>query len=315
MSVGKLDETSRHLFSPAPSHARSPIDPEATGWSAEIALAFAHAASGEANDEGGDTWLARCRHRGPLVVQRPFFPEGREVCHVYLLHPPGGLVGGDRMNVAIEAGERAHALVTTPAAGKVYRSAGATSEVQQELRVGVGATLEWLPHEMILHDGARLDVRTRVQLAPGARFAALEMLCFGLPARGERWARAGAGRCRQRLEVWRGEAPLAIERGRFDAGAPVHEAAWGLRGAPITGTLLAAPAPAAAVVDAIRARAAALPDGDLAAATLLAQGEVLACRYLGPSAERGRGFLHDAWRLWRPAALGRPASAPRIWAT
>jgi urease accessory protein len=279
---------------------------EATGWPAEIALGFSH--------EGGETWLDRCRHRGPLAVQRPFFPEGREVCHVYLLHPPGGLVGGDGMNVAVEANARAHALVTTPAAGKVYRSAGATAEVRQELRVAAGATVEWLPHETILHQGARLDVRTRIELVPGARFAALEMFCFGLPARGERWA-DGTGRCRQRLEVWRGGAPLVIERGRFDAGAPVHDAAWGLAGAPVTGTLLAAPAPGAGVLDAIRARAAALPGGDLGAATLLAGGEVLACRYLGPSAERGRGFLHDAWRLWRPAALGRPACAPRIWAT
>jgi urease accessory protein len=95
----------------------------------------------------------------------------------------------------------------------------------------------------------------------------------------------------------------------------VHDAAWALRGAPVSGTLLAAPAPAAEAVDEARACAAALPDGDLGAATVLGGGAALCCRYLGRSAERARRFLHEAWRLWRASALGRPACAPRVWAT
>jgi len=253
-------------------------------------------------------------------VQRPFFPEGREVCHVYLLHPPGGLVGGDQLRVDVRVGPGAHALVTTPAATKLYRTAGATDRQEQRLRVAAGGALEWLPQETILYDGADAVLRTRVDLEAGARFVGGDVLCFGLPARDEGFAR---GRCRQALEIWRAGRPLLVECGHLDGASPVHAARWGLGGATVLGTLVAAPAPPAdrgVLTEKIRAAAGALPAGDLGAVTELAPGdggaaEVLVVRYVGARAERAHRFLHEAWRLLRPALLGRPAEPPRIWAT
>ncbi len=260
--------------------------------------------------------LATRRHVGPLAVQRPFYPEGRGVCHVYILPPPGGIVGGDRLRVDVGVGAGAHALLTTPAATKVYRSAGARAQQRQHLHVAAGAALEWLPQETILFDGAHVDLGTRVDLAAGGRFLGIETLCFGLPARAEGFAR---GRCRQSLELWQDGRPLLCERGRFDGDAPVSAARWGLAGAPVLGTLLAAPAPAPATsrrtVDDLRALAAALPAGDLGAITTVGDGAALICRYLGGSAERGAWFLRAAWAILRLAVLDRPPAPPRIWAT
>jgi urease accessory protein len=273
---------------------------------------------------GGATILLRTGQRGPLAVQRPFSPEGRGVSHVTLLHPPGGLVGGDRLSIGVEVGEGAHAVITTPAAAKHYRSAGPTARQQQHFRVAGGGTLEWLPHETILFDGAISELHTRVELAAGASFVGMDLVCFGLPARAERFVR---GRCRQRLELWRGEHPLFIERGDFDGSAPVHAARWGLGGAPIMGTLLAAPGLPVdhSAIAAIRELAATMPGGDLAAVTRLDGGDggpgaeidrsLLCCRYIGGSAERGARYLRAAWRLLRPPLLGRPAVPPRIWST
>jgi urease accessory protein len=232
-----------------------------------------------------------------------------------VLHPPGGVVGGDRLDLGVEVDAGAHALVTTPAATKAYRTAGAPAAVDGHLGVATGGTLEWLPQETILYDGCDVALRTRVDLEPGAAFVGLELLCFGLPARGEAFAR---GRCRQAFELWRAGTPLALERGRFDGDGPVHAARWGLGGAPVMGTLLAAPAATmdlGPLVAALRARAEELPPGDLGASTLLADGAVLACRYVGASAERGGRFLRAAWALARGPLLGRAAVAPRIWAT
>ena len=144
------------------------------GWQAALDLGFAR--------EDGATRLARRAHRGPLVVQRPFLPEGPGVCHVYLLHPPGGLVGGDELTIDVEVDAGAHALVTTPAAGKVYRTTGAAARQTQRLRVADGATLEWLPQEAILYDGARATLETRVELGAARRFIGIDAVCFGLPA-------------------------------------------------------------------------------------------------------------------------------------
>jgi urease accessory protein len=253
-------------------------------------------------------------------VQRPFFPEGPAVCHVYLLHPPGGIVGGDRLRVEARVDDGAHALLTTPAATKVYRTAGPAAAQECALSVADGAVLEWLPQETILYNGADVTLSTEVRLEGAARFLGLDLLCFGLPARRDP-ADAGfaRGRCRQAFEVWRDGRPLVLERGRFDGAGAVHAATstWGLAGAPVLGTFIASPAPpdGAEVLAALRARARLLPAGELASATVLANGDALVCRYVGASAERARGFLRDAWADARSALLGRAPSPPRVWAT
>ncbi len=246
-------------------------------------------------------------------MQRAFYPEGADVPHVYVLHPPGGLVGGDRLSLDVVVGAGAHALLTTPAATKIYRTAGPVASQTQRLTVATGGTLEWLPQEVILHDGASAVLTTHVSLAAGARFVGIDTLCFGLPARQETFA---VGRCQQRYEIWRGDRPVVIERGRFNADDPVHDANWGLGGARVHGLMVMSPAPSGGdVLAELRATAAAVPSGDWAAVTVVADGDALVCRYLGPSAERARIFFQSAWTVLRPAVLGRAAVPPRIWAT
>jgi urease accessory protein len=274
------------------------------GWNAALELGFVA--------DGGATRLARRAHRGPFVVQRPFFPEGRGVCHVYLLHPPGGLVGGDELRLDLRVGPAAHTLVTTPAAGKAYRTLGPLARQSHALTVEAGGTLEWLPQETIVYDGASVELETRVELAPDARFFGAETLCFGLPARREPFAH---GSCRQIFDLRRDGAPILIERGRFAGGAQVQTAAWGLGGATVLTLIVAAPAPEAAIVDELRALAAATPPGDRAAVTVLGDGTALVVRHLGGRAERARAFAQSVWQSVRPALLGRIARTPRIWAT
>jgi urease accessory protein len=230
------------------------------------------------------------------------------------LHPPGGIVGGDRLRIEARVDGAAHALLTTPAATKVYRTAGPAALQESMLAVARGGVLEWLPQETILYDGADVALATRVDLESGARFLGLDVVCFGLPARGEGFAR---GRCRQHIEVFRDGRPVLLERGRFDGGSAVHDACWGLAGATVLGTFIASPAPAASapLVEALRARAGALAGGDLASVTILGDGDALVCRYLGASAEAARAFLRAAWAETRLPLLGRPAIAPRVWAT
>lgn len=269
-------------------------------WEARLGLRFGL--------HDGRTVVRDRAHEGPLQVQRAFYPEGADLCHLYLLHPPGGLVAGDSLAVTIEVEPGARALVTTPAAGKVYRGdERPAAAVRQRLVVGAGASLEWLPQETIVFDGGRVDLETRVELAEGAAFVGWEVLCLGRPAAGERF---GRGACRQRLELWRGPRPLCLERARLDGGGAALEAAWGLAGAPVTATMFATPCPTACLPE---LRALALREGELGSATLL--DEVLVCRYLGASAERARGYFGRIWSLVRPAAVGRATSAPRIWST
>lgn len=270
-------------------------EPLARGWLARLELGFAV--------EDGRTRLVHRRHHGPLLVQRTFHPEG-EVCHAYLIHPPGGVVGGDRLELALECRRGARALITTPAAGKFYRSAGGWAALQQRLAVAAGAALEWLPQEQIVFQGAKVDALTRVDLAVGAGFIGWEIACLGRPASDEGF---GDGMLRQRFELWRDGRPLLLERLRLQGGGPELSAAWGLGGASVLGTLVAVGADGAAEE---LARAAA---GERAAVTRL--GDVLVARYLGHGAERAREVFADVWAALRPVLFGREACAPRIWTT
>jgi urease accessory protein len=275
----------------------------AAGWSAELQLDF--------EARAGRTVLARRAHRGPLVVQRPFTPEGLDLPHVYLLHPPGGLVGGDSLVTDARVGRGARALLTTPAAGKVYRSrpGAVRSRQMQRLAVAQGATLEWLPGETIVFDGAQVALETLVQLEGDAIFIGWEMACFGRPAQDERYQR---GACRQRFELWRDGRPLCLERTLLRAGAALASAPWGLAGQAVVGTLLASPLPGLSL-DPLRAACGELPADDRAAVTEL--DGVLVARYRGASTERCRALFSWFWSALRPALLGRPAIRPRIWST
>jgi urease accessory protein len=271
------------------------------GWVGELALRLEAA--------GGRTVLVRRHQRGPLQVQRPFYPEADGTCHIYLLHPPGGLVGGDRLSVEVHLAPASTALVTTPAANKLYRSAGAQACQAQLFKVEKGAALEWLPQETIVFDGARAKVSTRVELASQSTFLGWEILCLGRPACGERFAH---GELRTETELFRDGRPLWLERLRIEGSAPVLDAAWGFAGWPVSGTLLCTGVGervVAAVRDAVRVDAA----GETFAATCL--DGLLVCRYLGAHAERARQRLEAAWQVLRPAVLGRQAEAPRIWRT
>lgn len=283
-----------------PIAAPAEIDPS-TGWAAELSLAFA--------SRGAATVLARRQHRGPLTVQRPFYPEGPAVCQVTLLHPPGGLVGGDQLQLTATLDAGAQALITTPAASKIYRSTAAVAQQRQHFHIAPGAALEWLPQETILFSGAHFRSQTRVDLAPGGRFLGWEITCLGRPACAERF---DAGHGVIALELWEDGQPLFIERGCYAGGGALLTAAWGLGDQPVVGTWLALDAPAG-LTDALRASLSEVADPLRWGLTRLPR--VLALRYRGPSAAEARALFIRAWTLVRPTLLGRDAHPPRIWAT
>jgi len=274
------------------------------GWLASLELGF--------EARGERSVLSRRRHEGPLRVQRSFHPEGAP-CHSYLIHPPGGVVGGDRLEVDISVASGAHALVTTPAAAKFYRSAGPWARQNQRFRVASDASLEWLPALNILHGGARVRMHNRFELQPGARLLAWDLLGLGRPGSGDGF---DTGACDAGLQVWHGDHPLLDERVRLDGGSPTLTAPWGLGGQGYLATLVAWPA-TPAMLDALREAMDSRP-GPHPGCTLLnaeAGNGLLVCRWLAPAGEALWEALVASWSVLRPLVMGRPACPPRIWST
>ncbi len=258
------------------------------------------------------TELGRRSHQGPLRIQRPFFPEGLETIHLYLLHPPGGIVGGDNLEINIEMAPEAKAVITTPAAQKLYRSAGETCRLETEINLGSGAQLDWLPAETIVFDGAKVGAVQRVNLAKGAKFVGWEMGCFGRPASGIEFAH---GRVAFHFEIYRESIPLLVERANIAGGSSVLRAPWGYAGLAAFGTLYCV-CTGDEQLEALTTQFqnhCRIAAGVRAAATRL--DEVVALRVHAANLEAVRAFLLQAWHIARPIVMGRSAHEPRIWAT
>ncbi len=258
-------------------------------------------------ERAGRTVLAHRRHQGPLLVQRSFHPEGRP-CHSYVIHPPGGVVGGDRLELQARLDPGAHALLTTPAAAKFYRSGGRQAEQRQHCVVEAGAALEFLPAETILHGGCDVTLHNRFELHGDARLCAWDVLCLGRPGSGDHFA---DGACAQEWCVLRDGRPHVHERVVLRHGERMLDAPWGLGGYPVMGLLMATPVEPG-VEQALRD---ALPAPADARFGITRIDDVLLVRCLGRGAEPVRNLLERAWAILRPALLGRPACPPRIWRT
>lgn len=274
--------------------------PTPGAWRAALRLSYA--------GRGERTVLAARSHVGPLVVQRPLYPEGEAVCHTILVHPPAGIAGGDRLRVDVSVGAGAHALLTTPGAGKWYRSAGARGELVQRIEVAGGGVCEWLPQESIVFDGALGELATEVSLQGDACFIGAEMVCFGRTGSGERFAR---GELAMRTRIERDGRPVWLERGVVEGGGALLGSKVGLQGFPVSGSLLVAwPGCDAALLEVWRG---VEPVAGVGAVTLLPG--LLVARWLGPSCEPGRAWLARLWAAARPVVAGREAQVPRIWNT
>jgi urease accessory protein len=262
----------------------------ASSWRAQLALEFER--------DGKRTVLARRGSDGPLVVQKPLYPEGESVCHAIVVHPPGGIAGGDELSLEVRT--EGHALLTTPGATKWYRSAGPWA--RQKLEFHVNGALEWLPRETIVFDGALAQLDCEVRLGSAARYVGWEIVCLGRTGSGERFSR---GKLRLDTRVVQDEKLLWLERGEIEAGGELMRSPVGLGGRSVFGTLVAAaPAFGADLLKQCR---------EIAPTTLLPG--LLIARYLGDSTEEAFRQFTDLWGMLRPALIGRQAQPPRIWRT
>jgi urease accessory protein len=277
------------------THPSSTIDPSA--WQASLRLRF--------EDDAGTTRLVERTHSGPLRVQKPLYPEGARICHAIVIHPPGGIVGGDRLDIDAGAGRAAHAFLTSPGAAKWYRANDKLSTQDVRIAAGPGACVEWMPQETIFFNDARVHMTHQVELAQDARYIGADILCFGRSASGERF---DSGAVTQRTSIRRGGKLLWWEQGTLQAGGAAMDSVFGLQGATVCATLVGVgqPLPPALL--------AAIRELDPALAVSQVKS-VFVARLLCADSELARRVVTGAWQLLRPHLLGCAAPVPRIWNT
>jgi urease accessory protein len=306
----------------------SPLDPKlieagaavnSSSWQARLNLSFAKRTRG--------VRLVKCEHEGPLYVQKAFYPEGPDCAHVYLLHPPGGLVTGDTLTISIEAQQDSHALITTPGAGRVYKARDAKGVQTQNLQINVrdNAIIEWFPLETILFPSAQARMKTRIDLSEQASFIGWEVTCLGLPANQITF---DSGSVSQNMQIWRNgrillnESLVIDDTVTEDQTIKNEESDYslisgnaGLRNLPVHGLMIGGPFKDEPLdlIESLR-----LLQNQTAKKEFLATshiGEFITVRYLGSCTEKARKLFTQAWALIRPELIHKKAVAPRIWAT
>ena len=277
------------------------------GWAAELKLEF--------DEKGERTRLRRKGSFGPLYIQKPFYPEGN-LCHLYLLHPPGGVAGGDQLNFHAEVKNGAQVLFTNPAATKFLRSDSKLAQQQQFIKVADSASAEWLPQETIVFNEAHAQNKTVVRLDGSAAFVGCEVVSLGRPANQEKFV-SGSYESLLRLERYCATTDryrvIFLDHQRYTGASNSLDKSWGLAGKPVFGMMVATPVDED-ILDSFRRLQDKLSSPEEPVYSTLI-GNVMVLRCVGESTSKVLAQLRSRWSLLRPKMLQREPHTPDIWRT
>lgn len=269
-------------------------------WQARLELGFAK--------RDARSYLAHRLHHGPLVVQKSLHPEGEDICHAVVVHPPGGVAGGDALHLQVKVGEGAKALLTTPGAGKWYKANGTMATQRLQFQLDAGSGLEWLPQENILFNAAEVGFSADIHLAADATLAVWDIVCLGRQAQQEVW-QSGLYQLNQRIT--RNGQLIWNERARMRADDVVKVSRVGLGNAAVFGTFLVCAGVVPVEVLQV-CREITVSDAKVG---ITALPEVLCIRYVGNASQQARQYFEQCWQILRPWYYQKDAIRPRIWNT
>ena len=259
----------------------------------------------------GERSVLQHHHTGPLRIFKSLYPEGNGICHNVIIHPPGGLVGGDVLEVNVQAAAHTHGLLATPGATRFYKSDGPIASQQVTLVLDEGARLEWLPLEAIAYPGCLAHNTLRATLADGAEMIGWDVCALGLPNAGQAFDR---GSLTQQLEI----PGLWLERSQIDAAdTRLLESALGLGGHQCMGTLwLATGTPLTRERrEHLLASVRAVLEGEhgVQVGATCPNPRMLVVRALAPMVEPLMALFQQVWASLRTEAWQLGSTPPRIW--
>ena len=256
--------------------------------------------------------VVRYLHQGPLRILQSLYPEGDQICHNVLVHPPGGLVGGDTLDIQVTVAEGAHGLVSTPGATRFYKSGGHPALQQVVAHLAVNAKLEWLPLEAIAYNDCEATNRAIFNLAPSAELITWDVTALGLPSSDMAFTQ---GHFQQHVEI----PGVWLERGNIRG----EDTRWlnsplGLAGGKCLASLVFA---SGSAIDSDRTTQALEAAREvieshplrLQAGITCAHPQVIVLRVMSPLVEPTMDLLKKVWAVWRHTLWDLPSTPPRIW--
>jgi len=281
---------------------------ETDTWTASLELVFTHVSDDR-------TALTRNVHTGPLLVQKALYPEGSNICHATILHPPSGIAGGDVLDIAIVVEKSAHAVVTTPGATRWYKANGKNSRQHIDLQVKAQGTLDWLPLENLLFEQSQAINQTHIRLAAGARAIGWDCYQMGSAVTAGHWHE---GQLNLTTLLHYDNKLVWTEAGEIYARHSFISSRAGMAGFPVMATVWSV-GPTLDATELERLTETLPWTAELRAGAsqirLDASHSLVMIRLLGLHAQAVRLLMIECWQQLRPLQLGRPASPLRLWRT
>jgi len=284
-------------------------------WLASLELQLGHSSYG--------TQLTKTKRCGPLTIQKAFYPEGRDCAHIYLLHPPAGIVSGDELRTSIDVQQNAHTLVTTPGANRFYRartdlSIGDPKQTQiTQISLDADAKCEHFPLETLVYNQANGVNNVEVRLHNSSVYCGWDMTCLGLPSSNEDFS---AGRFTQLNTLYRDDILIYHDKVLIEPESNIQHHAAGLAGNTVFGTFLAyasseqvSPTQRSQLIEQLREIVDKNAAKELISITDIRQ--LLVIRYLGQQAHQCKSLFIELWKLIRPLYIEKQGVQPRIWFT
>ena len=256
--------------------------------------------------------VVRYLHQGPLRILQSLYPEGDQICHNVLVHPPGGLVGGDTLDIQVTVAEGAHGLVSTPGATRFYKSGGHPALQKVVAHLADNAKLEWLPLEAIAYNDCEASNRAIFNLAPSAELITWDVTALGLPSSDMAFTQ---GHFQQHIEI----PGVWLERGNIRG----EDTRWlnsplGLAGGKCLASLVFA---SGSAIDSDRTTQALEAAREvieshplrLQAGITCVHPQVIVLRVMSPLVEPTMDLLKKVWAVWRHTLWALPSTPPRIW--
>ena len=259
------------------------------------------------------TTQVKFEHEGPLRILRSLYPEGPSVCHNVLIHPPSGLVGGDSLEINIQAKDQAHALITTPGATRFYRSEHEWATQHVLVNLKDSARLEWLPLETLAYNGCKAKNHCTFDLKDESELIAWDITALGMPSANLPFE---VDQIEQHFELkghW-------LDRGRIQASdLDLLNSPVGLNARKCLSTMVFASARALSaerVGQILELARSALPANSLEiqAGATSPNAHIVVVRMLSDLVEPSMHLMRRIWLAWRSELWSLQPVMPRIWA-
>lgn len=247
------------------------------------------------------TYLHTKKNFGPLLVQNIFYPE-KEICHVYILHPPGGIVGGDYLFIKTYLEKKSKVLITTPSASKFYKSNGKIANIKLKIYLEKDTFLEWLPQNNIFFPNSLVNIENNFFIHSQSKIILWETFCFN----NFRNKKNNKSNITSSIKIWKKKFILLNEKIRLIQGNLSI-----LFNKQILSMLIAIPADMN-ILKSIR-KFNNINKNIIIGSTLIE--DILIIRIIGNDNILIQKTMHSIWKKLRVKIMGVKPCIPRIWFT